>query len=481
MERQSSYDARSQSATDYSPGIGISLTRPKFEFIMRPEAHRRIIAILTFLVFLIGYGILFFTGVTNIRHLLGNAISAYLLAWALYGMFASIPLSEAGTRFLLTTGSLVFCWLLAEGAVLVGAVDYRSLLGAYESGTALSVTGRQFDRELLWRHESHYEYEAPYQGNIGGALCIPPDPARKVAIRYDQNGFRNARDLDSAEIVVIGDSYMEGYFTPDKYLITTRLSELQGKSVANLGHSGYGPQQELAVLRRFGLPLQPKTVVWAFFEGNDFSDAEAYETKTRHSINDGRHNFWQDFWQDFWFRSLTRNVSALLFRPHHECMPDSSLTDFQAEFLDATHRASTVFFASTEIKPISGRTLHKALFPILEAAKLCRDRDIRFLVAFVPEKFRVYHDLDNVSLTTEAIRQWRVSDLPTQVQQLLEESDPRIEYVDLTPALKAAARAGIPTYLADDTHWTDEGNRVAAETIHRALQHASPTGLPPRT
>lgn len=439
---------------------------------MRRDDHRGVIAFATLAVFLAGSAILVLTGVTTIRHLLDNVISAYLLGWALYGMFNRMPLSETGTRFLLTTGSLVFCWVLAEGAVLLGLVDYRVLFGSYESGTALSVAGRRFDKELLWRHDPHYRYEAPYQGNIGRALCIPPDPARTVAVRYDRNGFRNARDLDSAEIVVIGDSYMEGYFTPDERVITTRLSELQEKSVANLGHSGYGPQQELVVLQRFGFPLAPQTVVWAFFEGNDFLDAERYEEKVLRSGN--------GWWQDFWFRSLSRNVSALLFRSEQPCTPDESLKELRAEFLDSMHRTTTVFFASAEVERVSEPTLLKAVAPIIRAAQLCRDRNIRFLVAFVPEKFRVYHDLPNLALSTAAIRQWHVSDVPGRLQRLLADADPRIEYVDLTPALKTAARSGTPTYLADDTHWTDEGNLVAADAIHRALQKGSPAELPPR-
>ncbi|MCW5788196.1 MAG: hypothetical protein KIT49_11975 [Nitrospira sp.] len=439
---------------------------------MRRDDHRGVIAFATLAVFLAGSAIFLLTGVTTIRHLLDNVISAYLLGWALYGMFNRMPLSETGTRFLLTTGSLVFCWVLAEGAVLLGLVDYRVLFGSYESGTALSVAGRRFDKELLWRHDPHYRYEAPYQGNIGRALCIPPDPARTVAVRYDRNGFRNARDLDSAEIVVIGDSYMEGYFTPDERVITTRLSELQEKSVANLGHSGYGPQQELVVLQRFGFPLAPQTVVWAFFEGNDFLDAERYEEKVLRSGN--------GWWQDFWFRSLSRNVSALLFRSEQPCTPDESLKELRAEFLDSMHRTTTVFFASAEVERVSEPTLRKAVAPIIRAAQLCRDRNIRFLVAFVPEKFRVYHDLPNLALSTAAIRQWHVSDVPGRLQRLLADADPRIEYVDLTPALKTAARSGIPTYLPDDTHWTDEGNLVAADAIHRALQKGFPAELPPR-
>jgi hypothetical protein len=70
--------------------------------------------------------------------------------------------------------------------------------------------------------------------------------------------------LDRADIVVIGESYIEAPMIRDNALSTTVLAGLQGRKVANLGNSGYGPQQELAVLKRFGLPLRPKVVVWAF-------------------------------------------------------------------------------------------------------------------------------------------------------------------------------------------------------------------------
>ncbi len=428
---------------------------------MQNDKQARIVIAFTITVFTLGCGIFLLSGVTNIRHLIDNTIATYLLAWALYGMFARVPLAEVGTRFLLTTSALVISWVLAEGAVLIGAVDYRTFLGGYEQDNPLSVAGRQFDKELLWRHDPSSHYEAAYQGNIGQALCIPPDPARKVAVRYDKNGFRNSQDLRAADLVVIGDSYIEGYLTSEAKLITTILAELQGKRVANLGHSGYGPQQELAVLKRFGLPLKPKTVIWAFFEGNDFIDAEGYDTQALLSSN--------VFWQDFWFRSLTRNVSMLLLRPAHTCVPDDAIKELRAEFTDGHNLTHTVFFAPTEVERPSDTTVHKAAALIAEAAKLCREQNIRFIVAFVSEKYRVYHDLSNVWLSSDAVRQWRVSNLSDQLQQLLVELEPSLEFVDLTPALKAASQNGVATYLADDTHWTDEGNRVAAETIHRAL------------
>ena len=430
--------------------------------VMRNGEKRGIVIILTMAVFGAGYFLLLLTDVTNIRHLIDNIVTAYLLAWSLYGMFARLPLSEVGTRFLLTTSALLFCWIIAESAVLAGVIDYRLLLGGFEEDNPLSVAGRKFDKELLWRHEPFYHYEASYQGNLGEAICRAPDPARKVSVRYDEYGFRNSSTPDEADLVVIGDSYIEGYLTSEANLITTVLSALRTKPVINLGHSGYGPQQELLVLQRFGLPLKPKTIVWAFFEGNDFAEAEYYDKVVpSHSQS--------DFWQDFWFRSLTRNVAATMLRPARACVPNETIHASQAEFIDAENVRETVFFAPSELETPSDRTFHQVAATIAEAARLCRASNIRLVVAFIPEKFRVYHDLPNVSLVTETSRRWRVSDIPDRMRRLLRELDSSIEYIDLTPALKVASLNGQATYLPDDTHWTDHGNRVAAETIYRAL------------
>lgn len=406
------------------------------------------------------------TDVVTIRNLLPNLVIGYLLAWTVYGLLSTVSRAELVTRFVLTTGSIGSSLIIVEAPALLQILDYRAILGSYESDSALSVAGRHADEELLWRHDGYYQYDEPYQGNLGIALCVPPDASRSVTVRYDQHGFRNMRDLDAADIVVLGDSYIEGYMTRTAQLATTRLSERQGKVVANLGHSGYGPQQELVVLKRYGLPLHPQTVIWAFFEGNDFHDVERYdEQRTRAS---------SPAWQNVWYRSLTRNALARLLRPARACTPSSKIRKFQARFTDERSYSSHVFFAPSEIQPVSEDQLGKVLSYIAEAAKLCRERNIRFVVAFVPEKYRVYHNISNVELASDAIRLWQVSRLPEEMGRRLTDLVLGIEFVDLTLPLREASRNGIATYLPDDTHWTEAGNWVVAETLDRALRSFPP-------
>lgn len=87
----------------------------------------------------------------------------------------------------------------------------------------------------------------------------------------DRFGFNNP---DSAyernvEVVVLGDSFVEGFCLPPGRDFISRLREIRPGSVG-FGTRGNGPLLELAVLRRFGQGLRPKHVVVAFFEGNDW-------------------------------------------------------------------------------------------------------------------------------------------------------------------------------------------------------------------
>jgi hypothetical protein len=431
------------------------------------RAKHRYIAAATMAVFLAGYALFFLTGVSTTRHLVDNLVSGYFMAWGLYAMLSDLSRAELGKRFILTTATIAGCFVIAESTVVLGMVDYRSVFGTSHMTHALSIAGRQFDPELGWVREPYYEFEAEYQGNLGRGLCIPPDSSKRIKIQYDRNGFRNPRDIVEADIVVVGDSYIEASMTPDEDLSTSILARLQGKAVANLGSSGYGPPQELGVLKRYGIPLHPKTVIWAFYEGNDVSDMKGYERNATNLTEESK------FWQDFWFRSLSRNLLAVYFRPSERtCVPSPRIQPYQAKFTDHDQMVSPVFFAPPDDVDTfpSDDDLRAAANYIVEAATLCRERNIRFIVAFVPDKYRVYAGLSNVALTTDEIRSWKLDDAPARLERILAAMVPGLEYMDLTPVLQAESRRGVPTYLSDDTHWSAEGHRVVAQALHLAIE-----------
>src|ERR1700758_3832946 len=201
-------------------------------------------------------------------------------------------------RLLLAGASVAFVLFLIELPALLGILDYRTLIGPYHMWWAPNVK----DPELLAIHRPGARQQGEARG--GDAASSYDIPAADLTdfhwdVTYDGHGFRNRQNLRHADIVVIGDSFVEGLTVSDADLGTSQLAKLEGKTVANLGQSTYGPLQEQIVFRRYALPLQPQVLVWMFFEGNDLQDVIAYRHEVEHPAS---------FAHAFWARSFTRSA-----------------------------------------------------------------------------------------------------------------------------------------------------------------------------
>src|SRR6202521_319025 len=194
----------------------------------------------------------------------------------------SVSLLKSGIlrRLLLAATSLVFMLSLIELPALLNLVDYKAVIGPLRGYYATIV----YDPELLYIKHPHARYAGERRGgDITAVYQLPPSDMTlfRWDTKYDKNGCRNEQDLQKADIVVAGDSMVEGITVPTPQLMTTLLGTTEGKVVANLGQSAYGPQQELASLKRFGLPLHPETVLWVFSESSDLSDVVWYDAAMR--------------------------------------------------------------------------------------------------------------------------------------------------------------------------------------------------------
>jgi hypothetical protein len=160
-------------------------------------------------------------------------------------------------------------------------------------------------------------------------------------------------------------------------------------------------------------------------------------------------------------------------------VPHSEIQDFQATFISHDQRAIPTFFSPFEIHPqaLSDSKLNTVLTIIADAAMLCREHNINFIVAFVPDKYRVYHDLPTVRLAPKSLHVRTVNDLPNELGTRLAQLNLGIRYVDLTPSLKTVSAKGIAAYLPDDTHWAEAGNQIVAEMLQQAL-HAPKSQTP---
>ena len=420
---------------------------------------------LTLTIFVSACALLWLTGVTSTKHLVDNLIAGYLLSWGLYAFLSDLPRREIQGRFILMTLCGIVVLGTAELLGVTGLVNYQMLFGT-QGREWFDRSGYVRDPELGYRRQAHYQEEGAFvRGNIGEALCLPANAPQRFDLRYDHRGFRNDTDLDRAEVVVIGDSYVESPMLPGDSLLTTQLSHRLRTSVANLGISGYGPEQELVVLKRYALDLQPKTIVWVFFEGNDLYQLDP-EEQNLSAVPDTRAEH-----DEYWMRSLTRNLLLLSRKAVQGCVPHPDYLRLRGTFHDTEGNETLLYFWERlgELKPTDRLRLERLRSILTEAYHVSRQQGIRLVVAFAPVKHRVHQGLKNFEPLTAEMREWPLNELPDEVASMLNTLAPDIEFIDLTSPLREVAAQGVLTYLPDDTHWTAEGQRVAGEAIHHLL------------
>lgn len=437
------------------------------------RTKRKVIG-LTLFLFALCYFLMVKAGISDVRHLFSILVATYLVAWGGYSLTSRLPRDEIRIQFVLMTVSLGAALLLAELPVWFKLIDYRKTF-SISSDVPWELPGYLPDPELLAKPEPHYSAKILFnRGNIGRAICLPPRQADPFETRYDKNGFRNDQDLTSAEIAVIGDSYVESPMIPRSLLATTQLAKIQPKTVANLGQSSYGPQQELAVLKRYALPLHPQIVVWVFYEGNDLADAVAYAGKVSYLKSIGNST------DRAWNRSLTKNSLLWLMRTIRTiqgCVPEPSIEGNHGTVLDDEGKPHQLYFldhsssVSLTAQELDG--LHQTVAAIEEAYRVVQKEGARFIVVFAPTAFRVYRDVAHFEKAEGGIKRWELNDLPDRLRKMISEISPDIGYLDLTPALKSAARKNRLVFMSDDTHWSSEGHRVVAEALAEALAHGT--------
>ena len=406
------------------------------------------------------------------RPLAAALLGSYFLSWGAVLILAPPPRWRAIARFTLTTLALALTLGGLELVSAIGIVDYRTVL-ATGGPDPRKNADNVLDPELIHIHKPYLRRVGATRGDIALALHLAGTPLYPYDVACDRNGFRNARDLSTAELVVLGDSFVEGGLVAADDLMTTTLSQLLGCTVANLGQSAYGPQQELAVLKRFGASLRPRLCIWTFYGGNDLDDVERYDQLRQQSIPTAVRSTPRE-------RSFGRNALQVLSeRLGPYFTPDPAGRAPWGTLQNEDGRTTQLFFdyRGAQLSSRGLAALDKAVSVLSAAHTACVTNRVPLLVVFVPEKFRVYRDYCTFRPDNPCV-DWVLDDLPGQLGARITALGPGISFLDLTPALAREAARGRLLYFADDTHWSAEGHQVAGRAIAAYITRQSHLGLP---
>jgi hypothetical protein len=364
------------------------------------------------------------------------------------------------------------------------------------------------------------------QGDIVRMGFVPPEVSpgliHRFPVRTDHEGFRNAPDAPAPDVAALGDSFTDALTLPEPLAWPSRLAARTGLAVRNYGVAGFGPQQELRVLRDFALARRPRVVVLAFFAGNDIPGAAMFEDFERAG---GTASFGVSGWP---FKRVVarfdRSYAFLLGR--RMLVRDAQAAErldrglrFDAAFSGEDPRAPAVTRATFDrgmfAVPVGGRTLRLALMPpylnllnlgredlerhrgwaltrasIREMDRSCRDAGARLIVMFIPSKDQVYLPVLARTMAPDDLRAALAFSLPrdawgVDVRRLLRNRlaqnglvegfcrQEGIAFLDLTPALERAVAAGENVYFPDDSHWNARGQDLGAAELARLLGRGS--------
>jgi lysophospholipase L1-like esterase len=342
------------------------------------------------------------------------------------------------------------------------------------------------------------------------------DTLHRFTFRTDAEGFRNRAVRERFEVAALGDSFTDAMTMAAEASWPARLERILGAPVQNYGTAGFGPLQELLVLKDFVRPHRPRVVVLAFFAGNDIFDAEAFDAFQR---SGGTQQRTAQGWRikdvisraDTWFvvsalraggRWMRRpqevvEAATSVERPVGTTMADGGRPSFDRGMFDvrvAGRRLpfalmppylNTLNFSDRELEARPGWRLTRAA--IAEMQTVSQSFGATFVVMFVPFKSQVYLPLLERAFPKEVLRSafrfyldayGRDLDVDRlHANRLAQTSLMRrfceqagIRFLDTTPALMARVSEGENVYFPDESHLNEAGEAILADTLASYLR-----------
>ena len=289
---------------------------------------------------------------------------------------------------------------------------------------------------------------------------------REVAIRLPSD--------EKADILVVGDSFPFGTYEASEDVYATRIGELLGKKVVNLGVGSTSPPTYNRMIE-VGARYHPRVVVYAVF-ANDFLTEDDFEPR-RLALE----NTFRSLDRDRFFisydttgrvqsavRTLTNHfLSYQLFKSFRPLPATFAVLPWwhgEHFFLFPERSYWEVLVAWENESVRRGTETNHEL--IKEARRFSRDAlGAKFLVVMQPSKEMVYGPLTGELRSKVYSESWDRT--YEELNKRLRRSG--IPVLDLTNDLRERARAGAKLYHSIDGHFNQQGHRVVAEILSQAL------------
>jgi hypothetical protein len=390
-------------------------------------------------------------------------LASYVLIWGWAISISRIPrrsLFRGMTATLMLLGILVCLEVPAALKYVHWRTLFQKLTG--QEGEFEFATGFEADPERGFRRRANLHWSGRLASDIEDGWLLPPSLREPITFTYDGWGFRNSPDMERADIALVGDSYVEGWYVSDNQTAARLLGDQLGRPVANLGVAGYGPMQELIVLKNDGARLNPSVVFWFFYEGNDLYDDQNFENMMKAALVS------PETAQGWPQRSFTLNALRCLRRWSNPILPN--WVPCVGHLSVPGQADKTIYFDEDAANPWSHYEAvrwERSRSALRRGVNFCRERNIHLMLCYIPTKFRVYRPFLTFSAESPALK-WDVWPLPEEFGDFCRSAG--VPYLDLTELFQEAVRQGGMPYAAVDTHWGPEGHALVAERLAEELR-----------
>ncbi|MFZ0548899.1 MAG: hypothetical protein WAM60_25840 [Candidatus Promineifilaceae bacterium] len=332
-----------------------------------------------------------------------------------------------------------------------------------------------------------------------------PDKIR-VHFVTDENGFRNMPPLKNQyDIVVAGDSFSTGVEVETPWPVL--LSQNSEQSVINLAIPGYGSQAESASVRLYGLDKNPKTIIMAYFEGNDLRDAQFYAEARDQNLSLAQYQAAGAPWNRRLVTLAGLRLLAVgldrLVGLHTQSPERDGLTKpavYPAEVTINGRRMAlsfldgyTAMLTAQQSEIEASENWRETTAAFLEMQQLAEANNRRFVLVYIPSKPHIYLPLlpvETANAITSTAGRIKIEDgqiIPdvsldgVPYEAFMAHIDDQavivanfaqahnIEFLDLTLVFQEQAAQGKMLYFSLGTHWNPSGHELAAQTIESYL------------
>jgi len=324
---------------------------------------------------------------------------------------------------------------------------------------------------------------------LPGRIRPPADDSviASYTLSWDSDGFRlPAVAADHFPIAAFGDSFTEGYNVATPW--PDRLAEIAGVPVRNYGYRAYGPREEARAASEFA-GREPRTwLLYAYFSGNDLSDANRPEMEQERS---------PFFMLPALAEQAAENVAAQAPQDPNAHYDFPMPVIIGGNYYELVILDNYLWWQLAPPEGFEASANYRIVSDTMDTMAQAVGPDTCLGFIFIPTKEQLYYQFvhpdarqwlrgvghrpepdssDRLQLQSAPFDEAEEADFMAHLNdqhdamERLVESKTRWRFIDLLPALQEHVGQGELLYYPYDSHWNQAGHDLAAQVIADAMR-----------